>query len=291
MGFKFNPFTGALDIAGGNAGAPGTPGADGADGTDGREVQLQTSASHIQWRYVGEATWTNLIALSAITGAPGADGDDGANGIDGADGIDGAPGNDGSDGADGREVELQKTGTHIQWRYVGDVSWTNLVALTDITGPTGATGATGSAGAAGATGSTGPKGDKGDTGDAGPTGPTGDPALLAATTTTTDATPTTIQSQATSSGKSYLVESRVTARQTGGATGSVGDSAAFVYRCLFKNVGGTLSKVDDELVTLNEALGLGGIAAVVSSTNIAVQVTGAASRNLSWASATRVVEC
>jgi hypothetical protein len=47
---------------------------------------------------------------------------------------------DGASGADGREIELQTNATHIQWRYVGDVAWTNLVALADITGSTGATG-------------------------------------------------------------------------------------------------------------------------------------------------------
>ncbi|MDA3943719.1 MAG: hypothetical protein PF694_09300 [Bacteroidetes bacterium] len=40
-------------------------------------------------------------------------------------------------GNDGREIELQTSATHIQWRYVGDESWLNLVALADITGPTG----------------------------------------------------------------------------------------------------------------------------------------------------------
>lgn len=43
-------------------------------------------------------------------------------------------------GDDGREIEIQNNGTHIQWRYAGDVSWTNLVALSTITGATGATG-------------------------------------------------------------------------------------------------------------------------------------------------------
>lgn len=43
----------------------------------------------------------------------------------------------GTDGTDGREIELQKNDTHIQWRYVGDSSWTNLVALSDITGNDG----------------------------------------------------------------------------------------------------------------------------------------------------------
>ena len=50
---------------------------------------------------------------------------------------------------DGREVELQKSATHVQWRYVGDTSWTNLVALTDIAWATGATWATGPAGPTG----------------------------------------------------------------------------------------------------------------------------------------------
>lgn len=63
-------------------------GGTGADGDDGREVELQTSATHVQWRYVGDVAWTDLIALSAITGPAGADGEDGAAGADGADGED-----------------------------------------------------------------------------------------------------------------------------------------------------------------------------------------------------------
>lgn len=58
----------------------------------------------------------------------------------------------GSAGTDGREIELQKSTTHIQWRYKGDVSWTNLVALADLKGA---------------------KGDKGDTGNTGKTGEKG----------------------------------------------------------------------------------------------------------------------
>jgi len=36
-------------------------------------------------------------------------------------------------GQPGREVELQATATHIQWRYTGG-AWSNLVALADLTG-------------------------------------------------------------------------------------------------------------------------------------------------------------
>lgn len=53
-------------------------------------------------------------------------------------GVQGPAGPTGETGGDGREVELQKSATHIQWRYVGDPTWNNLVALTDITGPAGA---------------------------------------------------------------------------------------------------------------------------------------------------------
>lgn len=113
-------------------GTPGEDGEPGVDGDDGREIELRANMTHIQWRYVGDVAWTDLIALSLITGPAG---------------------EPGTDGTDGREIELQKTSTHIQWRYVGAPSWTNLVALVDITGP---------------------KGDKGDDGDPGPAGADGE---------------------------------------------------------------------------------------------------------------------
>lgn len=82
----------------------GAAGADGIDGDDGREVEFQATATHIQWRYVGVATWTNLVALSTLAGA------------------------------DGREVELQSSGTWLQWRYVGAPTWTNLFDLDTLSG-------------------------------------------------------------------------------------------------------------------------------------------------------------
>ena len=98
----------------------------------------------------------------------------------------------GASGKDGREVELQNNGTAIQWRYVGDSSWTDLVQLSEITGPqgpkgnTGETGPQGEMGPQGPAGETGPQGPvgpagkdgaqgpKGDTGEIGPQGPKGD---------------------------------------------------------------------------------------------------------------------
>ena len=68
--------------------------------------------------------------------------------------------------ADAREIELRSTDTHLQWRYVGESTWTNLVSLNLITGPAGEAGAQGPAGEAGA---------QGPAGEAGAQGPQGDP--------------------------------------------------------------------------------------------------------------------
>jgi len=97
---------------------------DGQPGSDGREVVLQKSATHIQWKYADEETWTDLVALADLKGA------DGVNGID---------------GTDGREIELQKTATHIQWRYAGG-EWSDLVALVDLKGEQGIQGLPGNDG-------------------------------------------------------------------------------------------------------------------------------------------------
>lgn len=78
----------------------------GADGEDGREIELQKGTTHIQWRYAGDTTWTNLVAIADLKGA------------------------------NGKEVELKTTTTHIQWRLT-DGSWANLVALSDLKGADG----------------------------------------------------------------------------------------------------------------------------------------------------------
>lgn len=92
-------------------------------------------------------------------------------------------------GADAREIELQKSETAIQWRYVGDETWKDLVDLVDLKGdpgpqgpqgevgaqgPQGPQGIQGERGETGATGPQGPQGPKGDTGTTGPQGPKGE---------------------------------------------------------------------------------------------------------------------
>jgi hypothetical protein len=91
-------------------------------GTPATNIELQSNGTYLQWRLVGSSSWTNLVALSAITGPTG------------------------STGAAGTPVELQATSTYIQWRYVGGLTWTNVIALSSLVGATGATGPQGPAG-------------------------------------------------------------------------------------------------------------------------------------------------
>lgn len=84
----------------------------GDDGADGTEIELQKTATHLQWRYVG-GSWADLVALADLKGDKG---DTGAN------------------------IELQKSATHLQWRVSGTATWNDLVALADLKGAKGDTG-------------------------------------------------------------------------------------------------------------------------------------------------------
>jgi hypothetical protein len=84
----------------------GADGADGQDGVDGKTVELQNNGTHIQWRYQGDASWINLVALSAITGPQGTQGIQGEQGEQGPQGIQGEPGADGAQGAPGEPVTV-----------------------------------------------------------------------------------------------------------------------------------------------------------------------------------------
>lgn len=148
------------------------------DGEDGRSVQMRATSTGVQWRLDGSITWLDLFPFSAVQGekgdrgeafnvdaqglfsARGAYNDEPADfsylatdegliyfrqgvtgwspGIPFGKGDQGIQGNPGIDGDDGYNVELRKSGTHIEWRYAGTGgSWTPLVALVDLKGPAG----------------------------------------------------------------------------------------------------------------------------------------------------------
>jgi hypothetical protein len=104
----------------------------------------------VQLGFVGtEQQW--ITSLKGDTGQ-GTQGNPGPPGVDGSNGYTPRKGIDYTDGIDGKEIELQNSGTYIQWRYIGDVSWANLILVSDLKGN---------------------KGDKGDRGDTGLTGSNG----------------------------------------------------------------------------------------------------------------------
>jgi hypothetical protein len=117
-----------------NPWGPGRP----TVGGPGPAIELQTNATHAQWRVVGATTWINLIALADLKGAHGQQVELRANATHVQWRLGAGTWTDlialaALKGADGREIEMQKSATHIQWRYAGVPGWTDLVPLADIT--------------------------------------------------------------------------------------------------------------------------------------------------------------
>lgn len=74
---------------------------------DGKQIELQVTATHIQWRYTDAPDWVDLIALSELVGP------------------------------EGPAIEMRSNGTNIQYRQIGsgEGGWVNVIPLVDITGP------------------------------------------------------------------------------------------------------------------------------------------------------------
>ena len=112
-------------------GEPGQPGQNGV-GIDGKQVEFNISATHIQWRYVGETSWRDLIELEELKGEPGDNGndadvwtigDDGywyKNGVPTENKAIGEPGDNGNDG------ETPYIGSNGNW-WIGQTD-THIVA-------------------------------------------------------------------------------------------------------------------------------------------------------------------
>lgn len=145
-------------------------GAPGVNGADGKQVELQQSSDYVQWRYVGDTAWRNLMPLSMITGADGSDGRSvdlqeaggwiqwrhqgdaqwqnlvSMDEMRGADGQDGSDGADGSDGQPGASVDLRNSGGFVQWKRTDSAAWANIIALADLRGSDGEDGVNGTNG-------------------------------------------------------------------------------------------------------------------------------------------------
>ena len=124
-------------------------------GADAREIELQKSATAIQWRYTGDETWNDLVTLAEITGAqgeqgiPGPKGEPGVTGAQGIQGIQGPAGPAGPQGEPGPKGEQGVKGEQ------------GIQGLQGPTGPQGEPGIQGEKGEAGAQGEQGPAGEPG----------------------------------------------------------------------------------------------------------------------------------
>ena len=78
--------------------------------------------------------------------------------------------NIGNGGSGSKMIELQKSDTHIQWKYADEEVWQDLIAIQELKGDKGDTG---EQGPKGDTGEQGPKGDTGEQGPQGIQGPKG----------------------------------------------------------------------------------------------------------------------
>ena len=69
-----------------------------ADGIDAQEIQLQKTATEIQWKRTGDTAWTTLVTLAAIKGDKGDTGAKGDQGLKGDKGDQGLKGDKGDQG-------------------------------------------------------------------------------------------------------------------------------------------------------------------------------------------------
>ena len=166
----------------GDKGEKGDAGKDGKNGTDGKSGSVGAAGakgSPGRPGAKGDPGSRGATGAQGPQGATGAKGDAGAKGDKGEKGDAGGPqgpqGAKGDAGQDGREIELQKTSLYVQWRYAGDATWRNLIALSDLKGDKGDKGDTGPIGPIGPVG---PAGQKGEKGEKGPKGDAGANAVL-----------------------------------------------------------------------------------------------------------------
>ncbi len=103
------------------------------------------------------------------------------------------------------------------------------------------------------------------------------PTITEAIVQTTDATVTTIATIATSSDLSYFPDVKIIARRSAGGD----ESAAYLLRAAFRNNAGTVTQIgNDDKLSFEDTQGW-NVTTAISTTNILIQVTGAAA-TIEW---------
>jgi hypothetical protein len=104
------------------------------------------------------------------------------------------------------------------------------------------------------------------------------------TVNTTDGTQTTLATVPIIAGRTYLIEARVAARRTGGASGTADDGASYVRRASYTTKSGTVTLLGSVQTIGTDAEDQAGwdITHTISGSNVLVRVTGAAANNITW---------
>lgn len=139
----------------------------------GANIEFQSNATHLQWKYVNDTEWTDLVPLTEIQGTEGYTP---IKGVDYFDGEKGDTGNQGSQGIQGEQGLQGTKGDKGDKGDPGEQGYQGLQGLQGEKGDQGNQGIQGIQGEQGTQGTAGAKGDKGDKGDTGDTGEAGSDA-------------------------------------------------------------------------------------------------------------------
>lgn len=106
---------------------------------------------------------------------------------------------------------------------------------------------------------------------------------------TTNNTVTTLHTFTIPSSTTYMIEAMVTARRTGGSSGTAEDGAGYVVRATIKNVAGTATLIGAVSATYTAEDQAGWDATIdVTGATARVRVTGATNNNITWHMTARV---
>lgn len=109
------------------------------------------------------------------------------------------------------------------------------------------------------------------------------------TITTTNNTQTTLDTIAIMASSTYLIESRIVARRTGGSAGTADDGATYVRRGSYTTKSGTVTLLGVEVIGTDREDQAGwDVTLDINGTDVRVRVTGATNNNISWQAETTV---
>lgn len=87
-----------------------------------KDIEIRVAGEYIQWSYVGENTWKDVIDINSIKSSLG----------EIYKGEKGDVGPQGEHGINGKEVEFRVNDDYIQWHYIGDNEWKNLISIDSL---------------------------------------------------------------------------------------------------------------------------------------------------------------